>query len=79
MIEQQDYKCNLTGLSIKFADSAYDLQHGGATASLDRIDSRKPYIIGNLQWIHKKVNRMKMDIDQKTFIEFCHLISIHNS
>jgi hypothetical protein len=41
------------------------------TASLDRIDSSKGYIIGNVQWAHKMVNRMKNDMPQEEFIEFC--------
>ncbi len=41
------------------------------TASLDRIDSTKGYTPDNVQWVHKTINRMKMDMTDSQFIEFC--------
>lgn len=38
---------------------------------LDRIDSSKGYIEGNVQWVHKDVNMMKQNYSQKYFIEMC--------
>ena len=37
------------------------------TASLDRIDSSKGYEVGNVQWVHKKINQMKMDLSETAF------------
>ncbi len=34
-------------------------QNQKTTASLDRIDSSKGYILGNVQWVHKEINRLK--------------------
>lgn len=45
------------------------------TASIDRIDNSKGYIVGNVQWVHKQVNFMKGTMKQKEFIKFCKLIS----
>lgn len=45
------------------------------TASIDRIDSTKGYVIGNIQWVHKSVNKMKMDLDQETFLQWCNRIA----
>ena len=45
------------------------------TASIDRIDSSKGYEMGNIQWVHKKVNMMKGSFTQEEFIEICHEIS----
>ena len=67
----QDRKCALSGLSIRFGRSGRDEN----TASLDRIDSSKPYQIGNVQWLHKHINMMKLDHDQKYFIKLCKLIA----
>lgn len=67
----QDRKCALTGLKISFGRYSRD----GQTASLDRIDSNKPYQIGNVQWLHKHVNMMKSNHDQKYFIKLCKLIA----
>lgn len=44
------------------------------TASLDRIDSSKGYIEGNVQWIHKTISPMKLDYDQNYFIAMCNNI-----
>ena len=64
---EQDRKCALTGLDIVFGPR----DKGGNTASLDRIDSTKGYIKGNVQWVHKDINRMKFDLNQERFIELC--------
>ena len=45
------------------------------TASLDRIDSSKGYIEGNVQWVHKSVNIMKCDFSSDIFIGICNQIS----
>lgn len=41
------------------------------TASLDRIDSTKGYVEGNVQWIHKRLNIMKGKSTDVTFIKDC--------
>jgi len=77
LLEQQNYKCNLTGLIIKCTRnrnknrSTYEEQ----TASLDRIDSSIGYIEGNVQWVHKDVNKMKQNLPEKRFIKLCKLIA----
>lgn len=68
---KQDRKCALSGLFIEFAKSTYIR----GTASLDRIDSSKGYIEGNVQWVHKDVNRIKSDISEDYFVELCKLIT----
>ena len=32
-------------------------------------------MIGNVQWIHKDVNRLKMQLEEKDFINYRHRIS----
>lgn len=49
------------------------------TASLDRIDSSKGYIKGNLQWVHKQINTMKNNISSTSFIDWCEKVSNHVS
>jgi hypothetical protein len=68
----QEGRCTLTGLSliIQRNHRKYKLM----TASLDRIDSSKGYTSDNVQWIHKDVNRMKVNFDEKYFVELCKLI-----
>ena len=58
-------KCAYTGMDITPPTA-----HSG-TASLDRIDPTKGYVEGNLQWVHKDINRMKNKFSEKHFIEMC--------
>ena len=64
--------CALSGIPLSFASgrNSYD-----GNASVDRIDSSKGYIIGNVQWVDKKINLMKSNLDQKIFINLCQQIS----
>ncbi len=64
----QKRKCALSSLEIGFENSKY-------SASLDRIDSSIGYIKGNVQWIVKEINYMKMNLQEKDFIFFCKKIS----
>jgi hypothetical protein len=61
-------------LPINFAYRVAD----PSDASLDRIDSSKGYIDGNVQWVHKEVNEMKMQATQNEFIEYCNLVAEFN-
>jgi len=49
------------------------------TASLDRIDSSKGYIEGNVQWVHRKINMMKQSYTQEEFIELCQAVVRNNT
>lgn len=71
---KQNGKCSLTGLNITFAVT-YNKRTEYTTASLDRIDSAKPYTIDNVQWIHKDLQYMKWNYDEKYYIEMCKLVS----
>jgi len=62
----QDRKCALSGLDIKFGNTRKD-----NTASVDRIDSKKGYINGNIQIVYKDINRLKMDFPEKTLFNLC--------
>lgn len=73
---KQDRKCKLSDLNLSFIRN--DKYPASQTASLDRIDSSKGYIVGNVQWIHKDINFMKQDYDQKYFISICKMIAGNN-
>jgi len=47
----------LSGIDLEFSKTRKDTQN--KSVSIDRIDNKKGYIIGNVQWIHKKINIMK--------------------
>jgi hypothetical protein len=71
LYKKQQGKCALTGMEIKFAKTTRRDMIGYTTASIDRIDSQKGYVKGNMQWVHKDVNRMKSNLKQDRFIELC--------
>lgn len=68
---QQNRMCALTNILLTFGERQSD----DKTASLDRIDSSKGYIEGNVQWVHKWVNVMKWDLSQKEFIQICNMVA----
>jgi len=70
LFEKQQHRCFYTGLPIWF-DRAD--RRTNSTASLDRIDSDGDYSITNLQWVHKDVQQMKMDLSHERFVELCQL------
>ena len=62
IFENQNSKCKISGLNLSFGEKKSGRSQ---TASLDRIDSSKGYIEGNVQWVHKDVNRMKSDFSEE--------------
>jgi hypothetical protein len=64
---KQDRKCALSGMPISFPAKSTGLR----SASLDRIDSSKGYIEGNVQWLHKDVNMIKGSYSQNYFLDIC--------
>lgn len=79
LLDKQGCRCALTGVPIQIADTGKEHLRGGTTASLDRIDSGLGYVHGNIQWILKDLNQMKMDLPQERFIELCRLVAKHHA
>jgi hypothetical protein len=76
----QEKKCALSGVEITLdrnfsMNSKNNTKKFTQTASLDRVDNSKGYVEGNVQWVHKQVNMMKLDLQQEKFLELCELIS----
>jgi hypothetical protein len=69
LFEAQDGRCALTGREILF-NKSYKTQKS-RTASLDRIDSRLGYEVGNMQWVHRLVNRVKVNLHNEEFVALC--------
>lgn len=67
----QGGKCSLTGDEIQLSNGK------SQSASLDRIDSSRGYVVGNVQWVHKDINLMKMDFNQEHFIELCKRVAYY--
>jgi hypothetical protein len=73
----QNGNCVYTGSRLSFA-SSYKRCKTEQTASLDRIDSSLGYTKDNIQWVHKKINWMKWEIDESVFVEMCKLVTNRN-
>lgn len=69
----QNGRCALSGLPIDLPRTIGHYIENGV--SLDRIDSKKGYVVGNVQWLRKDVNIMKMHYSQDHFIRICTLIA----
>jgi hypothetical protein len=69
---EQNKRCALSGQPLAF-NSKFKTHDGNA--SLDRIDSSAGYIHGNVQWIHKIVNKMKGSLSDEEIIEWSRMIT----
>lgn len=69
---KQDRKCSLTGVDLIISIKPF------GTASIDRIDSSKGYVLGNVQWVHKDINYMKRHLTQEYFIDLCTKVAKYN-
>jgi len=74
---KQNKICALSGVEIHFNGENKSIRKHTQTASLDRIDPKKGYVSGNVQWIHKDINYMKTDFQEPEFIEWCRKIYEH--
>lgn len=71
LFKKQQGRCALSGIDLKLRTDSKSFDF---TASLDRIDSSQGYIQGNVQWVHKWINKMKLDLPQERFLEMCQLV-----
>ena len=71
----QNGLCAISGVKTTFPPTTNKRKLG--TASLDRKDSTKPYTKDNIQWVHKIINKMKMDLSEETFSEWCKIVTEH--
>lgn len=79
LLISQGNKCAVSGLDIKLPSNYTEMSTGVASASLDRIDSSKGYVKGNVQWVDKRINFMKQSLSDQEFIGLCKTISDFNS
>lgn len=66
--------CPLSGRPLTYGVRASGGTH---TASLDRIDSTKGYVEGNVRWIHKTVNIMRSNMTDDAFLSWVNDIAQH--
>lgn len=79
IFDKQCHKCIFTGLLLTpSVGIAKNDMSKIVTTSLDRIDSNKGYVEGNVQWVHKNINMMKSNMTDVEFINFCKLVASQN-
>jgi hypothetical protein len=78
LLEKQNRKCALTNVDLFIPKTSTSSAKGGRPAgrismivSVDRIDSSKGYIPGNIQMVTAQVNFGKSDFTQEEFDEMC--------
>jgi len=71
LFQQQQRKCALTGVALTLSEG----RGKGSTASLDRIDSKRGYTEGNVQWVHKQLNVMKHLLGLEAFVVVCKAVA----
>jgi len=69
---KQEGKCALSGVKMTHVRT-HDVK-GDTNISIDRIDPEGLYVLANIQLVCKRVNYMKHNKDQKTFLNWVGLI-----
>lgn len=69
---QQEGRCAYTKLPLLATANQFN------TVSLDRIDSSKGYIIGNVQFVCAAINKMKQEYSEDLFILLSLLVTQNN-
>jgi len=77
---KQGGRCALSGIPLCFSEVQYtNPSKERGNASVDRIDSSVGYVSDNIQFVDKRINIMKQDMDQKEFIDLCKKISEYDN
>ncbi len=79
LFQKQNKKCALSGVPLEFTpDKNASAGKSKTTASLDRIENAFGYIPGNVRWVHKDLNKMRLDHSDAEFLEWCWRCITHN-
>jgi len=72
--DEQNGKCEFTGINLKISEYKKISTNQIYSASLDRIDSNKGYVKGNIRWVSRAINHMKNTMSDEMVWELCGLI-----
>jgi len=70
--EKQNGQCAYTKLPLLATANQFN------TVSLDRVDSSKGYVVGNVQLVCAAINKMKQEYTEELFILLSHLVTQNN-
>lgn len=68
---KQNKQCALTGLDISFVGESHN------TASLDRIDNDRGYELSNVRWVHRDINKIRVNFTDDHLYYLCSLLLKH--
>ena len=69
---KQNGRCAYTKLPLLATANQFN------TVSLDRVDSSKGYVVGNIQLVCAAINKMKQEYTEEVFLLFCLLVTQNN-
>jgi hypothetical protein len=72
--EYQNGICEFTGVNLILSSYSKVQKNPIYSASLDRIDSDKGYVVGNIRWVSRSINYMKNNMTDDMVWELCTLI-----
>lgn len=70
--------CIFSGVPLQFGPNQTTRREHSRTASLDRIDPAQGYFLGNVQWVHKDLNLMRMDLGVEEFVQWCRRVAANH-
>lgn len=74
---KQDGKCAISGVKLHMPAKAREQRGPKCTASIDRIDNAVGYVVNNVQWVLKDVNRMRREYTIEDYISICKKVAIY--
>ena len=77
LFEEQNKECIYTGIPLKLRTIKDIIENHMYAASLDRIDSNKPYEIGNVQFVSLMANYAKNRYNEQYLIDFINYIKVN--
>lgn len=72
--EFQNGICEISGVKLILSSYKKTISNPIYSASLDRIDSNKGYIKGNIRWVSRAINWMKNEMDDKMLLELIDIL-----
>lgn len=75
LFDEQNGICALSGVEIGLPRV---MRGNTRTASIDRINPNKGYVMGNVQWVHKDINYAKLAMQNDDFIAMCKRVVEYN-
>jgi len=78
--DSQSGVCPYTGWSLVNPGACMShVEHLPDAASLDRIDSKKGYVVGNIQFVAMIANFAKNNFSEDDLLRFCEAVVLHNA